>query len=420
MDTDFSDAQMVGKGELSFRGASFRGISMLCFKSLGRRNICFSPTLGGETERMGKPTEITGQRFIFHTGQHEGKEILFPWTKFDCDHVSIDLDQSVSLQKVDLSYCTVSRGGLKISGLTTSGELGIKTGLYMDKASLEQAEAVQIEVTKAKTSRLAFSGAFFPEKGRTVLKFGNLERGQVSLDNAEFKGSLKIEQEERAIWNCEFDFSGSKFEGPVHISGLKFSVVPDFTATEFKKHLSLHGLTYSYSRTRICRPFRSDSKTARKLQRIKELAENNKDHQLALQCYADEMRAQRWNNPGLGQKMAYCLDAVYDAVSRYGQSVLRPSFLLVLSWVVFAGWYNQIPTRSLSATYPDLLLFAISVSLPFLPVSGVIRKNEIKELFGDPASIDLWGLYTLMGLQGISSLILIFLIGLGLRNRFRL
>ncbi len=62
-----------------------------------------------------------------------------------------------------------------------------------------------------------------------------------------------------------------------------------------------------------------DPEDAGRLGRLKEIAEDNKDHEQALYFFGEEMRAKRWqkNRPFL----ASILDFLYDKVSDYGRSV---------------------------------------------------------------------------------------------------
>tara|TARA_R110000744_G_scaffold378387_1_gene494446 strand:+ start:124 stop:309 length:186 start_codon:yes stop_codon:yes gene_type:complete len=60
---------------------------------------------------------------------------------------------------------------------------------------------------------------------------------------------------------------------------------------------------------------------------------------------------------------------------------------------------------------------SVSNSLPFLPQSRDLRTDALKALYpGDPG---FW-IDALMIGQGVFSFVFLFLIGLGLRNRFRL
>lgn len=76
----------------------------------------------------------------------------------------------------------------------------------------------------------------------------------------------------------------------------------------------------------------------------------------------------------------------------------------------FAAWWR-------GPGWGQSLLLSVSNSLPFLPQSRDLRTDALKALYpGDPG---FW-IDALMIGQGVFSFVFLFLIGLGLRNRFRL
>ena len=116
------------------------------------------------------------------------------------------------------------------------------------------------------------------------------------------------------------------------------------------------------------------------------------------------------------------LDMAFSAFSNYGQSILRPSFWLgvIFALSMYAYKAKQLPKLATDgwADWAQAALLSASNSLPFLPQSRELRKGALQALYDttDPSSF----IDALMITQGVLSFIFLFLIGLGLRNRFRL
>jgi hypothetical protein len=87
---------------------------------------------------------------------------------------------------------------------------------------------------------------------------------------------------------------------------------------------------------------------------------------------------------------------------------------------MYAYKAKQIPKLATDgwADWVQAALLSASNSLPFLPQSRELRTGALQALYDttDPSSF----IDALMITQGVLSFIFLFLIGLGLRNRFRL
>jgi len=137
-----------------------------------------------------------------------------------------------------------------------------------------------------------------------------------------------------------------------------------------------------------------------------------------LRFAADENRANRWHE-GLSTVPGSILDILYSASSDYGQSILRPTIGLGgLTLLSALGFWGASDRWSLGC-FSDALSLSLANTVAFLPVSRAIRVDAQEALFGvgvDPGLlIDL-----MMIAQASLSFVFLFLIGLGLRNRFRL
>ena len=187
----------------------------------------------------------------------------------------------------------------------------------------------------------------------------------------------------------------------------------DLADTRINSHVSLQGLNIQ--------PKETTSDDIRRFCRLKELAEGQKDHESALEFRAQEMRAIRRHQ---AKKFAWFPNWCFDKVSDYGHSELRPLVGLVGIWGIFGLVYRDL-SSAVSAFWPKLwegLIFPINQMFPLIPGFRESRTGALKTLFPDippEASLPLW-LSALTLSQSLLTIVLLFLLGLALRNRFRL
>ena len=136
---------------------------------------------------------------------------------------------------------------------------------------------------------------------------------------------------------------------------------------------------------------------------------------------------------------------LYWVTSDYGRSIVRPLAWLAASFVGFLllyRWrYDACYGKSLSLTNPDLLSFALGNALPFLSSLSPARRDVLLRLFSEracevappfhshllfvvsrlPDQIAIpFAIELLSALQSILGAVLLFLLLLAIRNRFRL
>lgn len=225
------------------------------------------------------------------------------------------------------------------------------------------------------------------------------------------------------------DFQGASFDGAVFISG-DLDIVPDLRRIRSSHQIELGELKIElrrlshYSSSRLLKYFSQCSENVEdsgRLRRLKEIAEANKDHQAALRFSADENRASRWIQTS---KLGSILDIAFSGFSNYGQSILRPFCWLAGLLAIGTSLYKFMGTNEHPIGKPEwwgdlgqAIALATSNSLPFLPQSRGIRDDAIKALYSNDPSLLIDAI--MIG-HGALSFIFLFLIGLGLRNRFRL
>jgi len=211
-------------------------------------------------------------------------------------------------------------------------------------------------------------------------------------------------------------FKAVSFEHPLTtFESAKFRRVPDFRSSSFETPPILHDLHVEYTTTSTRQ---EDSQDADKYRRLKQLASDAKDYQSELKFFADELRAKRGHETK--GRYAIALNRAYGWFSNFGQSVALPfCWLLVLTLV--AG-VLRIPicwpaSWSLDAIVAPFVLALVDAALLIGSDKWAIRDKSLAGL----CSTD-YGLatYLLAYMQSGVSLVLVFLIGLGLRNRFRM
>jgi len=157
---------------------------------------------------------------------------------------------------------------------------------------------------------------------------------------------------------------------------------------------------------------KSDSTSFR---RLKKLAKDADDHERALDFFAKEMRSAYWHSI-TGPKLAVFY--LYDWISDYGRSIFRPLVGLLVTVFLYAQLYTDQATVS-SSVFLDALKFSMSHVLPIYPGVREVHQNLGNQLFGGDLVSPPWWLMVTITSQYVLSTMLLFLLGLALRNRFR-
>lgn len=209
----------------------------------------------------------------------------------------------------------------------------------------------------------------------------------------------------------EFSLRNSALSGSVTIYA-SFDCIPDLCGSKTSHHVDLGKLIITPSAYETLDENEDFTEKASKLCRLKEIAENNKDHGAALRFHAAERRTIRYSRTYPWFSRA--IDHFFDMTTEYGQNIETPSRFLSGIFLYFILLYDCLAkTPSLQ----ESALLSLSSMLPFLPVSRSVRQDAIQQLFGDNPE---WCIDLLFLTQGALSFLFLFLLGLGLRNRFRL
>lgn len=225
-----------------------------------------------------------------------------------------------------------------------------------------------------------------------------------------------------------------------------FHLVPDFSQTHFTEAPQFDDADFSIAKSH--NQSKNESDLSSRWRALKRLAIQGHDHERELFFLAEEIKSQRGiqdkalphpidyinNNkndvlwPGGAR---YWLGYLYEYLSDFGRSVMRPIFWLLLLGFMFQFFYLKYPidpkpqepilcNQSEAATY-----LSVRSALPFLPATSYSenlsrsytclygKNNDGKENI--PNAIVFLSIF-----QTMLSSILIFLILLALRNHFRI
>ena len=165
---------------------------------------------------------------------------------------------------------------------------------------------------------------------------------------------------------------------------------------------------------------------SQRFRRLKELAVSNRNHTKALEFHALELQAARGHDV---TGFTAWLHRLYALTSDYGRSVVRPAVGLAVCWGVFAALFwdlrepfiglpETVATR-VGDTTPSIwaaMSYSASNMFAFIPTGGAARQQAVDLLFRGFLP---WDVIFLSGVQTLLSGVLLFLLGLGLRNMFR-
>jgi len=267
-----------------------------------------------------------------------------------------------------------------------------------------------------------FTGSNF-SNGEIIFINVEFGAGHFGFENVNFNGDvdfsgLKVNKDIKSV-----SFKNSSFNGTLCFSDINFETVVDLTGTRLAGHVELGEFKCSLKvRTKnilFLKYLVAEKHEDRfSFARLKELAENNKDHANALEFHANEMRAKRWYNKDFLSNSI--LDLVYDKLSNYGRSLKRPLFCLISVWLFFSGLYFLLSPNiwiSTGKRIEESMAFSGGLLIPLFPSSSVARSEGVEILFFNNLSPLL---HFITSSQSLLAATFLFLFGLAMRNRFRI
>lgn len=393
------DGAIFGDGKMSFKLATF-GDGDVSFKgsTFGKGEVCFADTIFGNGAVSFEDTTFGDGKVSFYCATFGVGALSFKGANFGDGDV-IFSEANLSKDSVVFSCATFGDGTVSFSDIKFGEGLVNFSNVTFGSGDMSFRDATCAEMN------------FAPK----AIGSGNFSASRMKVD-----GPAIFELPPSAIALKQFDLRGATFDGPLTLSG-NLNTPPDLRSVKAAHHVELSGLTVSLRRGVSVLPrwlsklhrVAEDKEDAPRLRRLKEIAETNRDHRAALRFSADENRARRWHETPW---IASVLDMGFSFLSDYGQSIMRPTAgLFAVMAGCFALYWRLSDVKT--TDWWQAALLSLGNSLPFLPQSRTLRIEASEALFC--AGPDLL-VYIAMVAQGTASVVLLFLIGLGLRNRFRL
>lgn len=312
----------------------------------------------------------------------------------------------------DLYLSSVNLGFFKENNQFEQLEIGVNENCRF--------EIKECEIIKLLTlNDIKFYGEIFEIKNNIEIKrikiknFDLLNKNNVLLEDNNINSiSMKINNIENING---LSFKGSIFKGGFNIENKEFYCVPDLTNIHHNNEISLSGL-----KVKITDPENDKDR----LRKLKAISEENKDIESALYFNSLEMNLREKN----------ILIFLYSSISNYGRSISKPffawlfnNFIFAFIYYVFLLWHSAY-----KSFYPsDIINICSTLKFSFLnSVSfGQILRNPNKMFFecfyNKPERFNLlidmpWHHIFIIKYHILLSAIFMFLMLLGIRNRFRI
>jgi uncharacterized protein YjbI with pentapeptide repeats len=345
-------------------------------------------------------------------------------------------------------------GQADFEGATFTGKANFEWATFEGEANFLQAtftgEAYFLQATFA--GKAYFTEATFTGEAEF---WGATFTGQALFLEATFTGQTNFEHTEflgmtifgEVSFTAVATFHAARFGKTVSFRGSDWGAVPDFIGTAWKDGVAvddfeqlqtnLNNGTLDWRTPSTSTP--TPTPITDRLQALRKMARDADDRPRELDYFALELQA-RYQGKELGARLKRCLVSLYGWFSDYGRGVFLPlrglMELCLLSmlcyWVLadgdgsvlskdrlFAMTYGVLPDVDWSL-WDNALLFSLVNALPTLGAGSTARESSVAALYGSNIS-DVPGLVHGIAVgEGVIGLILLFLIALGLRNRFRL
>jgi uncharacterized protein YjbI with pentapeptide repeats len=212
-----------------------------------------------------------------------------------------------------------------------------------------------------------------------------------------------------ATFSDDAGFVNAEFTANAFFAHARFETsVPDFRGARMHEATEWHGINWPPA------PQDKDSAQAQvyAYERLKQEMERLKKHEDEQFFFRKELRARRGLIPPLSG--AWLLNYLYEASSDYGQSISRPLLWLFVLFVIGCAIFAGAPVfKGTRMTIPGAAGLSFANIFSFLPLTREIMTAEMAAGLSTAAKI--------VGVvQSILGALLLFLLGLALRTRFRM
>ncbi len=335
----------------------------------------------------------------------------------DCTFDDLIITNNQNLAYIDLSNCSIS-GSTEIASISNvitnigdssfTGELELHTtqetiSTYIQESTFKGG----IDCSNAKIESLVFY------KGCNVQKEFKLENASatsIDISKATIDGPFLCSGSEflekasfvGVVFELFADFKNVTFSKSADFTNCKFNAGGSFEGTIFNKPPIFHGAHLhqgvTFENTSFTIISSDDSDYANEWRTLKHAMNTNHNREQEIRFFGYEMECKRMRLYRNNKISSFGLDG-YAHLSNYGQSIGKP-----LAWLAFSSAFFGLVYLTLGASNPAKITLASA--LPFL---GFLKMS----LTGENLLIII-----VSAIQVIWSTLMIFLIGLGLRNRF--
>lgn len=280
------------------------------------------------------------------------------------------------------------------------------------------------------SDQVFFSGAVFGQSADfQLVQYDNL----VSFANVKFEGNVLFHGAKFKSATSVPEFSAVVFDKFFSLGSVKFKVFPDFRSAKFNVPPLLAGLVFPFD-LKVGRKVRSvddnvpddasniDSShvNAEMIRALRKISELTGDHELQAKLFGAELKYRR-RESGLGYSK-HVVIMLYGALSDFGLSISRPIYCSAASFIFFALLFAQQSNKGLcdikSLFYAGVL--SLSQLIPVLNFAKDAKASLIIYLYGEGPDKLSAGMHLTMALENFLGILFIFLLGLALRNNFKL
>ena len=428
-DVSFVGAKF-GDGDVYFNGASF-GDGRAAFNgtSFGNGDVYFSNAKFGKGETSFTRARFGSGRVDFIDASFGDGDVFFIAVDFGDGDASF-FGAEFGSGQVNFSQAKFGKGKVDFSCVNFGA------GKVIFNLTRFGSGDVYFNDTDFGAGNVVFNGAYFGS-------------GEVSFYGAKFKGCIEFSYLSILSRIKSFSFKCSTFDGPLVISSVYpegFPCLVDLTHTKASHHVSLDGLKCTLPRkknreSKFCpegdwatQKIAIDPRDQDRARRLKELAEANKDH-----FKAKEFQIMEWQS---ARTHKYPFDFLfktefwYEKLSDYGRSIMRPLGWMGFIWFLWAEIYMVVSAvvRGVSLTSVDFYkpaVYSAAQMFAFLPNSRIAIEKIGHSLFCTEyckrgseaifscANVPEW-LYVITSFQNLIAFVLLFLVGLGIRFRYRI
>ncbi len=363
----------------------------------------------------------------------QGRDVWNEWVEenpiADISFQNVDFNQHRNLETININHWpfayfnfpTGKKNFCKVNfGI---GEVSFENAVFgdgyvsFDRATFGDGDVSFYNATFGEGGVWFYRAKFGP--GAFTLDAASLGIGSYNFGDATFLGRASFANLINVKTVTSLSFRHASFEKVFTLdSEDTFGCVPDLVGTKTSHHTSLAELKCASNTATHKKIFKRsvDEGDAERFRRLKELAEQNRDFEKALDFRVEEMRAARWHNKhGFATAL---VEGLFWLASDYGRSLARPLYGLIGLWLLGAAVYAKAST--LPFTYHEIIKampFSWGQMFVYIPSSKEARTQGLMALFGE--HMPNW-LYFITFSQSLLTLVLLFQVGLVLRNRFKL